>query len=605
MHAGSGVTSSLILAYVEREAGQGAVKEMLAAAGLDERERELRNENSWFSFETKLELWAAAEAVTGDARIAERVGECALELSVALVLKRALRALGSPDFVYRNVVRANSKFNWAHTLEVVSRESGRVRLKYRDVSGVGYHRYDCEYTTGLLRTIPALFGMPPARVTHPRCGVRGDGHCEFDISWSAWPRATQRAGILAALTAAGLAGVGALSDPLLLEIGGGLGAMTAGLALLRETVTLRRHVKTLQTRVQQQAAEADAQLESLAALSSELRLDKALDRITSSVGTAIGGTKFALLVVEPGRMRADRHSDIPAGSLRRLEQWAQDNQQALRRGPIVLDSLIEVPALSALADDDELPLGSACAAPLIFGDQLLGALIALAPGATVLLPDDVRSLGVYAGHAAIALWNAQLVERLERDAAEDPLTGLANRRVFDAACAAELDRASREGGSVALVMIDIDHFKDINDAYGHPFGDGVLVSVADALRTVVRGHDTVARLGGEEFALLLPGTSASKARDIAERARAVIATIELPDAHLSCSAGVATATPADGQARDLLGDADRALYEAKRQGRRRTVLAATPLALPATSESRHRPTGRVSRRGPESLPVER
>jgi diguanylate cyclase (GGDEF)-like protein len=305
------------------------------------------------------------------------------------------------------------------------------------------------------------------------------------------------------------------------------------------------------------------------------------------VSGAIGGTQFALLLAEAGRMRADRHSDIPTDVLRRLERWAQDNQQALRRGPIMLDSLAEVPSLSALAEHDQLPLGSACAAPLIFGDQLLGTLIALAPGAAVLLPDDVRSLGVYAGHAAIALWNARLVEQLERDAAEDPLTGLANRRVFSAACATELARAGREDGSVALVMIDIDHFKQINDAYGHPFGDQILIAAAGVLSSVARGHDTVARLGGEEFALLLPETSAQEARDIAEHARALLGTIELPDGHLFCSAGVAAATGADASARDLTGDADRALYEAKRQGRRRTILAATPVGpITAMIESR-------------------
>ena len=579
MHAGSGVTSGLILAYVKREAGQEAVREMLATAGLGERERELRDENGWFSFETKLALWAAAEAATGDPLIAERVGASVLELSVGLVLKRALRALGSPEFVYRNVSRANRKFNWAHTLELVARESGRVRLEYRDVSGVGYHRYDCEYTTGLLRTIPVLFGMAPARVAHPRCGARGGDHCEFDVSWAAGPRATRRTGRLAAATAVALAAVGALSDPLLLVVGGGLAATTAGLALARATAALRRRVRALETQVRQQAAEATAQLESLAALSSDLRIDRALDRITSSAGSAIGGTQFALLVNEADRMRADRYSEIPTRFLRRLERWAQDDQQALRRGPIVLDSLAEVPSLSMLADDDQLPLGSACAAPLVFADQLLGVLIALAPGAAVFLPDDVRSLEIYAGHAAIALWNARLVAQLERDAAEDPLTGLANRRVFNGACAVERDRAAREDSSVALVVIDIDHFKHINDTHGHPFGDQMLVAIAGVLRSVARGPDTVARLGGDEFALLLSGASAPEARDVAERARKLLATIELPESHLSCSTGVATATGADALARDLLADADRALYEAKRQGRQRTVVAPTPAAV--------------------------
>src|SRR5947209_3549167 len=157
-HSGSGVTSGLIMAYVQREAGREAVEQMLELAGLSEREQELRDENSWFPFETKIQLWEAAAAVTGDRRIAEHVGEAGLQFSIALGLKQALRALGSPELVYRNVPRANSKFNWAHTFEVIERGRDYVRLEYRDISGVGYHRYECDYTVGLLRTVPQLFG---------------------------------------------------------------------------------------------------------------------------------------------------------------------------------------------------------------------------------------------------------------------------------------------------------------------------------------------------------------------------------------------------------------------------------------------------------------
>jgi diguanylate cyclase (GGDEF)-like protein len=275
-------------------------------------------------------------------------------------------------------------------------------------------------------------------------------------------------------------------------------------------------------------------------------------------------------------MRADRYSAIPAESLSRLERWAQDGQDALRNGSIMIDDLAGVPSLSALAVDDQLPLGSACAAPLVFRGRLLGALIALSPGATVFLPHDVRALETYAGHAAIALTNARLVEQLEREAAEDPLTELANQRAFRINCTAEMNRAARENSSVALVVLDVDHFKQVNDAYGHPFGDQILVAVANALRLVVRGHDTVARIGGEEFALLLPGATLEEGRVVAERARAMIAAITLPDGELSCSAGVAATSGEDAPQSDLFGDADRALYEAKRQGRGRTVLASAP-----------------------------
>jgi diguanylate cyclase (GGDEF)-like protein len=572
-HAGSGVTSGLILAYVQREAGRDGVEELLATAGLSEREQELRDENCWFSFETKIRLWEAAEAVTADRRIAEHVGEAALQFTIALALKQALRALGSPEFVYRNIPRANSKFNWAHTVEVIEHGRDFVRLEYRDVSGVGYHRYDCDYTIGLLRTVPQLFGLPAARVTQPMCGSRGENHCQFEVHWVGGLQRTKRRGMLAAGFAVALAAAGFFVHPVLIAEGVGFGAATAAVAATRAAMFAQRRIEALESRIREQDMAARAQLDSLAALSSQLRLDEVLDSITANARHAIGGTQFALLVAEAGAMRADRFSEIPAESLHGLELWAQGCQQALRNGSIVIDDVASVPALGTPATDEHLPFGSACAAPLIFRDRLLGVLIALAPGARVFLPADVRALETYAGHAAIALWNARLVDQLEREAAEDPLTGLANKRTFHSACEVELRRAAHDDGSVALVVLDIDHFKEINDTFGHPFGDQVLVAVAEALREAVREYDTIARLGGEEFALLLPGTTLEQARSVAERARELIAAIELPDTRLSSSAGVAAATGVDAPASDLLNSADEALYDAKRQGRGRTTLA--------------------------------
>jgi diguanylate cyclase (GGDEF)-like protein len=571
-HAGSGITSGLILAYIERHLGKPAVQEVLERAGLADREQELRDENTWFSFEEKIRLWEAAEAMTGEPRIAVRVGESALELRVGMGLMRTLRALGSPDLVYRNVVRANSKFNWAHTLEVVGRAQGRVQLAYRDVAGIGYHRYDCDYTMGLLRAVPLLFGMPPADVEHVNCGVRGDDCCLFEVSWSEGLRQLQRSMLAGLVLAAGLGGAGLLADLQLVWLAG-LGCLTAVAAVAgRWAFLMRRRVIALESAVRNQDLAMDAELESLAALSSELRLERALKRVTASAGTAIIGARFALLIADSGKMRADGSSSVPDRALSSLESWAEENQARLRPGPIVLDSLEAIASLRPLAEDEELPLGSACAAPLLFHDELLGALIALAPGATVFLPHDARALEIYAGHAAIALWNARLVDRLAREAAEDPLTGLANRRSLSLACAAEVDRAARHGTAVALVILDIDHFKRINDTYGHPFGDEILVSVAGALSGAARAHDTVARIGGEEFALLLPAADTEDAVSVAERARALVATIKLPEGVLSCSAGVAAMMRADRGERDLFAAADRALYKAKNRGRAQTAV---------------------------------
>jgi diguanylate cyclase (GGDEF)-like protein len=572
-HAGSGLTSRLILAYAEREAGGQAVTRILERANLEDAEQRLRDENYWFSYETKLKLWEAAEFALEDRHVAEHVGAAVLDLSVAMGLKRTLRALGSPGFVYANVVRANAKFNWAHKLEVLSKDATSVRMRYTDLAGVGYHRYDCEYTSGLLATVPNLFGLPAAHVSHRECGARSGACCEFDVRWTNGIHGLRRAALAIAAGGGALTGGCALLEPRLLPIAAGLlGAGELGI-VARMIAFMKRRVRVLERRIDEQDDAAQRLLSSLEDLSSDLRLDEVLDQITTRAQTAVGGKEFALLIDEDGALRADRHSGIPAPSLDALAAWAESHRAPFsERGTIVVDDLASDPVLSSIPRQVQAPFGSICAAPLLFRDGLLGVLVALSHGSTVFLPGDVAALSAYAAHAAIALSNARLVEQLQRQAAEDPLTALANQRTFYQRCAIEFSRAQRSAGPISIVMLDLDHFKAINDEHGHLHGDRMLVAVADALRAATRRHDMVARMGGEEFAMLLPETDAATAYELAERARATIALIRTREIKLSCSAGVATTAGEAFSPIDLVGIADTALYEAKRQGRDRTVV---------------------------------
>ena len=178
----------------------------------------------------------------------------------------------------------------------------------------------------------------------------------------------------------------------------------------------------------------------------------------------------------------------------------------------------------------------------------------------------------FAGHTALAMRNANLLERMQQMAVTDGLTQLANRRSFDRALDRELQRATRTDGRLSVVLIDIDHFKTLNDTHGHLTGDTVLRQIAAALRECGREYDTIARYGGEEFAAVLPGCSAALAVQVAERLRRAVE--EAPtDVPVTASAGVAT-YPYDGADIDsLLGAADRALYSAKRTGRNRVFSA--------------------------------
>ena len=164
-----------------------------------------------------------------------------------------------------------------------------------------------------------------------------------------------------------------------------------------------------------------------------------------------------------------------------------------------------------------------------------------------------------------------LLERLRSEARTDPLTGLLNRRGFDEYATRELARAGRDGRPIALATFDIDHFKQINDEHGHVVGDRALVYIAHLLAVHSRAIDITARLGGEEFAVLMPGSDRAGAEAFAERVRHALAAhdcLSLPD--MRVSAGV-TATAVPIEVEMMLERVDSALYAAKRGGRDRTV----------------------------------
>jgi diguanylate cyclase (GGDEF)-like protein len=179
----------------------------------------------------------------------------------------------------------------------------------------------------------------------------------------------------------------------------------------------------------------------------------------------------------------------------------------------------------------------------------------------------------------------QTQSRLQSLALRDPLTGLANHRSFHEALALAIARANEKSQPLAVVALDFDHFKQINDTHGHPYGDEVLVTAGQRLASAVRDADLVARIGGEEFAIILPGADADAAQRAAERARAALAQVVLADGRrLSSSAGIA-AFPSDAtDAASLLRLADSALYDAKRAGRDRTCRYDAALTPPLAVE---------------------
>jgi diguanylate cyclase (GGDEF)-like protein len=191
---------------------------------------------------------------------------------------------------------------------------------------------------------------------------------------------------------------------------------------------------------------------------------------------------------------------------------------------------------------------------------------------------DTRKLAEWlASQAAIALENARLHEIVQRQAITDELTGLVNRRRFLAALEAEIVRATRLGGALSVVLADLDDFKRVNDRFGHPAGDVVLLAFAELIRAHVREVDVAGRLGGEEFSILLPETDLLGAAAGAERLRHALAerALQLEGRTLEVTASFGVAQLAPGQSADeFLRSADTALYRAKEQGKNRVSLPA-------------------------------
>src|SRR4051812_2172170 len=251
---------------------------------------------------------------------------------------------------------------------------------------------------------------------------------------------------------------------------------------------------------------------------------------------------------------------IPLGT--GVTGWAVANRETRNVPNVCLD-----PVSNVVAGTTDEPEAFVCV-PLLARERVLGALNVYRNGVDTTFSDaEVELVERFATMAALAYDSARQRETLREQVKRDGLTGLLNHR----ACHERLRQELATGEPVAVVCIDLDHFKVINDAHGHAEGDRVLAATAERLRSVVRASDVVGRLGGEEFVLILPGVDVEGAEDCAERARAALAELTVRGRPLAASAGVA-ASPADGvDAGELLENGDAALYWAKRTGRGRTV----------------------------------
>jgi diguanylate cyclase (GGDEF)-like protein len=222
--------------------------------------------------------------------------------------------------------------------------------------------------------------------------------------------------------------------------------------------------------------------------------------------------------------------------------------------------------------------------PLVSFGQTLGVLVLDSDRQDAFNSGDVQSLESVADICSNAIQNARYVDRVKQLAYLDGLTGIFNRRYFEMRIVEEIDRARRFGNGMAIIMVDIDQFKRLNDEFGHLLGDEVLRQVSSVFCQQLRKIDVVCRFGGEEFAVLLSQTNAQHAFSVAEKLRRMVETYQFPGVarSVTISAGIAS-YPEHGTARDeLVKAADAGLYAAKLAGRNRILLA--PLARASAAQ---------------------
>jgi diguanylate cyclase (GGDEF)-like protein len=328
-------------------------------------------------------------------------------------------------------------------------------------------------------------------------------------------------------------------------------------------------------RMQRRLAETLASV--AAALTATLDLNEVLDRVLQNLALVVPFDSAAVLLRENAHFRVvAAHGQSEAVAVRRLILPAGDALLAevlgTRRPITIADVRVDARYWGYGGTDYTR---SWMGLPLLAGDDVIGLLTIDSRIPAAYGEKEAAVAFAFAGQAAIAIRNASLYGQMQRMAATDALTEAHNRHRFFELAEAEWEAARLLGRPLAVMMLDIDHFKRVNDSYGHAVGDAVLRAVADRCRSALREADILGRYGGEEFAVLLPGTDLAAAAQVAERLRLLIAESPLQfgggEVAVTISAGVAAADDATPTLAALLNRADEAMYTAKTTGRNGVV----------------------------------
>jgi diguanylate cyclase (GGDEF)-like protein len=306
-------------------------------------------------------------------------------------------------------------------------------------------------------------------------------------------------------------------------------------------------------------------------LSVERVLQRLLDRTLQHLEAEIGSI---LLLGDDDQLRVMVSKGLPPEVVERTEMRIGEGisgHVALHGQPLIVEDVEAHPTFRR-RNRERYYTSTLISAPLVRNGSLLGVInINNKTNREPFEPHDLRLLEAIAAHAAVALGNARKYEDTLRLSQIDGLTGLANHGHFYKTLGREIERARRYERGLALVMLDIDHFKQYNDRNGHRAGDQALVAVARIIGDRSRAHDVVARYGGEEFAIILPETEVEGAHTFGDKLRTAIEGISLDgEESLTISVGVASVGMNITVPAQLVDAADAELYRAKSLGRNRT-----------------------------------
>ena len=312
-------------------------------------------------------------------------------------------------------------------------------------------------------------------------------------------------------------------------------------------------------------------------LSSSLDLREISRLITDHAFSVIGGSERAsLFLLDPDRMgvalAASRSAETQPGSRPKGEEMFE--KWILRhRKPLLIEDLDNDYRFSpdAFSDPSERRFKSVLAAPLTSEMKITGILRLDSAKKSAYTQDDLRLLSIISYLSAVSIENARLFQKTNELAVTDGLTGLYVHRFFKERLGIELEGARDQGRKMSVLMIDLDHFKECNDRYGHAAGDLLLKKVARILKTDLGAKDSISRYGGEEFAIILSGADKSAAIRTSELIRkkieAEVLIIRREEFRITVSIGVASFPEDSGRADTLLKTADANLYKAKEGGR--------------------------------------